>query len=472
MGFLLRSSVVSGGGGGEPTPLRTRYVRQAANGGSASNDGLTRTTAWTMEHATQGGVLQPGDLIIMVDDGTPYIDAADYGSDIWQRAWDIDTDGTAEHPIIFRSENPRQTVIANRVVSGQKAPAICIRRNHIWFENFTIEGTAKFRGIDDQNEGQPDYIPPVYVTGSRFRYCNLLYGGREGTDGSLNWGFNPQWADSCYVEHCYVSGMGPDPDASQNPNNTGDNTACCDIFESINCHIRYNDFDATGVNSAVGLKAGGCIGNRIYGNIFRNGRSGFGGTAGTGVYMKANTAFDTQPDPCSDNHIYENLAIDFYDFIFFNHGCSDNTVYNNTAYNCDRFTRQFQTNSTNNQYWNNIIDRSSGTTRFYYHEGIGGVETWGNYVSYSNYNVLASLSGSSLAYSDQGWSPVSLTDWRDNTIGATVSGRDVNSVTTEPSLDTAGDYDYTNAALNGAGRYGDNPGWNRTGSIQLGPDWA
>lgn len=431
----------------EFVPLRTRYVSTT---GSSSNNGASLETAWTLAYAVTQAI--KGDLILIADG--EYSDTTNYGSNNWMLAFNTSNSGTAEDPIVFRSINHLGAKIVGAVKSGSnRCPAVGILdRKNIWWERCDLVGTAKIRGTDGN--------PPSYTAeGCRFRYCRIS-GDFEGTDGSLNWGGSFQFAKACIFEHCVVTGMVVPSGAGENNGYTGDNSACIDIFKSIECIVRNCDLDATNVNACVALKAGQCHDNLIYNNFFRNVRSGFGGTAGTCVYMKANTA---ETDFCDRNKIYNNVGIDAYEFVFFNHNCRETQVYNNTAYNCDRFMRQWKTSNTSTQYWNNLhIDNSPQYRYFIEAFGGGGISESSDvspYIDYSDFNCWVGQTSTFARWAD-GSISLSLSTWRSVQTG--VDGHDMNSLSPSNATGLLVDPDNEDfrpaGSLIGAGRFGDNIG--------------
>lgn len=379
----------------------------------------------------------------------------------WYSAFSPRNSGTALAPITIRSETPRAAVLVARHLvdeppaSSEEYPAMAIfTSSHIVVDGFQAKGQMKIQhgGVDPQ-AGIPNL--PQYVT---IQNCEVLYGSKEGTDASLNYGIMIHSSNYNTLRNNRVHQM-------RDSGNNSNNTAVIMAFASAHNLIENNDADAGNgvVYSAYGQKAGQIHDNVWRRNIARNAVVGFLGKGGTnGASYSDNETF------------YENVIINSQIAFNLNHNSRYWKVYNNTAYKVDFFMNQWQLNSVGNQYWNNLVvlapqsepppqPETPPATRpqgFYRIED--GTTDWSAHISYSDHNFINTgasvFARSALTYS--------LDQWRQ------AVGDDLNSRSGDPQFDDLAGFTLrATSPARSAGRNGEDMGAYPTGTGTVGPTW-
>lgn len=317
----------------------------------------------------------------------------------WYSAFNPARSGAPSAPITIKSDPPLAAVLVPRDFNASaqsQYPALSIyQRQYIVIDGFKAEGMLKIHH-DVQGASQ-------YVT---IQNCDVVYGSQLGDDASLNWGIAIHVSDNNIVRNNEVRNM-------RSSGNNSENTAAFMNFASSYNLIENNDADASNgvVLSAYGQKAGNIHNNTWRRNIARNAPVGFLGKGGTGG------------GTYSDNEMfYQNIIINTERAFHLNHNSRYWRVYNNTVYNVDLFLNQWQLNSVDNQFWNNIVfDASRGA---YQVEDLSG-PNWNTYISLSNYNFWGSLTRSFARWS-YGSNSQTLDEWRSAT------NFEANSLTGDP----------------------------------------
>jgi nitrogen regulatory protein PII len=401
----------------------------------------------------------PGDTVI--------VKAGEYTDPnaTWYSAFTPARSGTADAPITIKSDPPLAAVLVPRGFSqtpptvpnnNPEYPAMAIfSRTHIIVDGFMAKGQLKIQhgGVDPQ---QGIFNLPQYVT---IQNCEVLYGGKEGTDASLNYGVVIHSSNYNTLRNTRVHSL-------RSSGNHSNNTAAIMLFAAAHNVIENNDADAGHgtVYSAYGQKAGQIHDNIWRRNIARNAIVGFLGKGGTSGSSYA------------DNETYyENLIINSQIAFNLNHNSRYWRVYNNTAYNVDFFLNQWQLNSVDNQFWNNIVvlapqsqpppqpEPPPQTRPQAVYRIEDGTSDWNTYISYSNHNFTGSA-GAIFARSAQTYD---LAEWR------SLVGHDQESL-----FGNAGFEDLISFRLQpdspakGAGRYGEDMGAYPNSAGTIGVSWG
>lgn len=356
----------------------------------------------------------------------------------WYSAFSPARSGTATQPITIKSDPPLAAVLVPRDYSTSaqsRYPALSIyQKQYIVIDGFKSEGMLKIHN-DVQGGSQ-------YVT---IQNCEVVYGGQQGDDASLNWGIAVHVSDNNVIRNNHVYNL-------RSSGNSSENTAAIMNFGSSYNLIENNDADAGNgvVYSAYGQKAGNIQYNTWRRNIARNAPVGFLGKGGTnGATYSDNETF------------YQNVILNTDRAFHLNHNARNWRVYNNTAYNVRLFLNQWQLNSVNNQFWNNIVVQASGGA--YQIEDLGS-PSWATYISYSNYNFWGSVA-STFAKWQYGSNSQSLSQWRSAT------NYDANSLTGDPLFVDAAQGNFKlqgGSPARGAGRDGVDMGAYPTGTEVVG----
>lgn len=317
----------------------------------------------------------------------------------WYSAFNPAQSGTPTQPITIKSDPPLAAVLVPRdftVSSQSEYPALSIyQRQYVVVDGFKAEGMIK---IHHDTLGASQYVT--------VQNCEVIYGSQLGQDASLNWGIAIHVSDNNVVRNNFVHNM-------RSSGNNSENTAAIMNFASSFNLIENNDADAGNgiVFSAYGQKAGNIRNNTWRRNVARNAPVGFLGKGGTGG------------GTYSDNEtFYQNIIINTGRAFHLNHNSRHWRIYNNTAYNVQLFFNQWQLNSVDNQFWNNIVYGASQGA--YQIEDLAS-PNWSGYISHSDHNFWGSLPGS-FARWQYGSSSQTLSDWRSAT------NFDANSLTGDP----------------------------------------
>lgn len=356
----------------------------------------------------------------------------------WYSVFTPARSGEPNRPITIKSDPPLGAVLVPldyNTTRQSTLPAMSIyQKRHIVVDGFKAEGMIKIHN-DVQGDSQ-------YVT---IQNCEVLYGSQQGDDASLNWGIAVHVSDNNVIRNNLVHSM-------RSSGNTSENTAAIMNFASSYNLIENNDADASNGNvySAFGQKAGNIHNNTWRRNIARNAPVGFLGKGGTGGATYA------------DNEtFYQNIIINVDRAFHLNHNSRYWRVYNNTAYNVRLFHNQWQLNSVDNQFWNNIVSQASGGA--YQIEALG-TPTWTTYIAYSNYNFWSSVASTFAKWQD-GASSQTLSEWR------AATNFDANSLTGDPLFVNAAQGNFKlqpSSPARGAGRDGVDMGAYPTGNEVIG----
>jgi hypothetical protein len=409
------------------------------NQNANANDSNAGTATAPLRTLTAGvAQANPGDVVI--------VKAGRYSdpNSTWYSAFTPARSGTQAAPITIRSEPKLAAVLVPRdFQTGSRQstmPALSIyQKQYIVIDGFKAEGMMKIHH-DVMGTGQ-------YVT---IQNCEIQYGSQQGDDPSLNWGLAIHVSNNNVLRNNRIFNM-------RSSGNNSENTGAVMNFASAYNLIENNDADAGNgiVYSAFGQKAGNIHDNVWRRNIARNAVAGFEGKGGTG-----GDSF------CDNETFYNNIIINTERAFSLNHNSRHWKVYNNTAYNVKFLLNQWQLNSLDNQFWNNLV--VSAGSSVYQIEDLT-TSNFAPYISYSNYNFLMSAP-SAFARWAYGGSTLSLAQWR------TTTGMDANTLT--------GDALFVNAAGNnfklqsgspaiGRGRNAENIGAYATGNevigVNLGP---
>jgi hypothetical protein len=382
----------------------TIYAAPSALGnGSGSSEANAATLRDALDDAVAGS-------IIGVLDGT-YSDS----TATWYVAFNPANSGTSGSPVVIVAKN-RHGATLQRYAAG--LPAIQPwQRNYVIVDGFSIIGRAGLRG---EATGENSTI------GHHNQLVNLTIdeGDIEGDDASLNWGICLHSTNDSIVRNCKVAGM-------INRGNTSTNTAAIMLFGvSWRNTIEYCDADATNVHSAFGQKGGNLFESVWRYNVARNARDGDDGGSGCGYLGKGDTGGTSY---CDDHEYYGNVAINCKDAFFLNHNSRRWLVYNNVAYNCDNFLRQWQLNSVDNDFFNNIM--YDGTRAYDIEALTGDPPVFEPYIEYSDYNCFYSLTDFAQgAYGDQ---YATMASW------TAAQSMDGNSTTSNPGFTNAAADDFT-----------------------------
>lgn len=356
----------------------------------------------------------------------------------WYSAFSPARSGTAALPITIRSDPRLSAVLVPRdynTSSQSRYPALSIyQKQYIVVDGFKAEGMLKIHN-DVQGGSQ-------YVT---IQNCEVVYGSQQGDDASLNWGIAVHVSDNNVIRNNHVHNL-------RSSGNNSENTAAIMNFGSSYNLIENNDADAGNgvVHSAYGQKAGNIQYNTWRRNIARNAPVGFLGKGGTNGATY------------SDNEsIYQNIILNTDRAFHLNHNSRYWRVYNNTAYNVRLFLNQWQLNSVDNQFWNNIVAQASGGA--YQIEDLGS-PSWPSYISHSNHNFWSAIASTFAKY-QYGASSQTLSEWRSAT------GFDANSLTGNPLFVDVAQNNFrlqVGSPARGAGRDGVDMGAYPTGTEVIG----
>lgn len=356
----------------------------------------------------------------------------------WYSSFTPARSGEPNRPITIKSDPPLGAVLVPRdynTSTQSTYPAMSIyQKRYIIVDGFKSEGMLKIHN-DVQGESQ-------YVT---IQNCEVMFGGQQGDDASLNWGIAVHVSDNNIIRNNLVHSM-------RSSGNSSENTAAIMNFGSSYNLIENNDADAGNgiVHSAFGQKAGNIHNNIWRRNIARNAPVGFLGKGGTnGATYADNETF------------YQNIIINVDRAFHLNHNSRYWRVYNNTAYNVRLFHNQWQLNSVDNQFWNNLVSQASGGA--YQIEDLG-TPAWTTYISYSNYNFWSSIANT-FAKWQYGGSAQTLNQWR------AATNFDANSLTGDPLFVNAAQGNFklqTGSPARGAGRDGVDMGAYPTGNEIIG----
>lgn len=356
----------------------------------------------------------------------------------WYSVFTPARSGEPNRPITIKSDPALGAVLVPRdfnTSTQSTYPAMSIyQRRYIVVDGFKSEGMLKIHN-DVQGGSQ-------YVT---IQNCEVEYGGQQGDDASLNWGIAVHVSDNNVIRNNLVHRM-------RSSGNNSENTAAIMNFGSSYNLIENNDADAGNgiVYSAFGQKAGNIHNNIWRRNIARNAPVGFLGKGGTnGATYSDNETF------------YQNIIINADRAFHLNHNSRYWRVYNNTAHNVRLFHNQWQLNSVDNQFWNNIVSQASGGA--YQIEDLG-TPAWATYISYSNYNFWSSVAGT-FAKWQYGASSQTLSEWR------TATSYDANSLTGDPLFVNAAQGNFklqSGSPARGTGRDGVDMGAYPTGNEIIG----
>ena len=413
-----------------PAEARDIYVDAQS---SAANDSNTGTSAAPLRTLTAGvAQANAGDVVI--------VKAGRYSDPnaTWYSAFTPARSGTASAPITIRSEPALAAVLVPRDYNTSRQsqyPALSIyQKQYIVVDGFKSEGMMKIHH-DVMGSNQ-------YVT---IQNCEILYGSTQGDDASLNWGLAIHVSNNNVLRNNRIHSM-------RSSGNSSENTGAVMNFASSYNLIENNDADAGGgiVYSAFGQKAGNIHNNVWRRNIARNAIAGFEGKGGTG-----GDSF------CDNETFYNNIIINTERAFSLNHNSRHWKVYNNTAYNVQYFLNQWQLNSVDNQFWNNLV--VSARNSVYQIEDLT-TSNFAPYISYSNHNFLMSVA-SSFARWQYGGANFTLAQWRTNT------GHDTNSLTGDALFVNAAGGDFKLQASSPArdrGRGGEDIGAYATGSEIIG----
>lgn len=434
------------------------YVSSAGPTYYASTTGSTNPAhgslenPWTLKYAlTQ---LVAGDTLRVLDGD--YSDTEDYGSQSWAQAFNPTNSGTAGNPITIISHNLHGATLHKTVKGADHCPAIGIlERDYITVSGFRIDGTAKARGIDGSTGG------PNMKKGVIFENLEIIGGDYEGDDTSLTWGAVFQWMQFSTMRGCYAHSM---RDAV-----TGDNTSCFENFNGTDNVFEFNEAEVTGVYAGFAQKAGDCHRNVFRYNVVYGFNTGDSGETGCAFYNKADTAASKFAD---DNEYYGNVVYNGIIAFKQNHNCRRTKIYNNTAYDVDYLYSQFQNNNIDAQIYNNIC-YGDGSTRAYFLEAASGATPdLSVYVDKANHNVFFNMGATDHCYWGFGSNSISLASFRTSAQTVSMTGRDVDSITTNPSFVNAAAFDFhlDGGPAIGTGEGGVNRGAYFDGN-EAGPEW-
>jgi len=324
----------------------TYYVDQGDSRASDSNSG-TATSPWkTLLKATQTAVA--GDVVVVK--AGRYVDPAS----TWEAAFNPVNSGTAQAPIVFRSEPRLAAVVAPGDFPLNHSQAFGVEnRNYIVIDGFKAEGQIQMLGC----------------IGGTIQNCEVIYGSVEGDDLSLNWGLTLHTSSQMLVRNNYVHNM-------NNDGNNAHNTAGIMVFQSNNSVIENNDVDCGGgtVYASYGQKGGLITFNVWRRNIARNGVTGFLGMGSTD-----NTKLS------SDNQFYSNIIINSSQSAFeLDHATARFDIYNNVAYNSGAFVWAGYDDAANTamRFWNNLVVGGKDG----YHRETGATVDWHALVASSDHN--------------------------------------------------------------------------------------
>jgi hypothetical protein len=424
--FLCGALLVSGF-----AAARDIYVDQ---NNSAANDNNAGTAAAPLRTLTAGVAQASAGDVVIVKAGR-YSDP----NSTWYSAFTPARSGTATAPITIRSEPAlAATLVPRDFQTGSRQsqmPALSIYRSqYIIIDGFKADGMMK---IHHDVMGTAQHVT--------IQNSEIQYGSQQGDDPSLNWGLAIHVSNNNILRNNRIYNM-------RSSGNNSENTGAVMNFASAYNLIENNDADAGGgiVYSAFGQKAGNIHDNVWRRNIARNAIAGFEGKGGTG-----GDSF------CDNETFYNNIIINTERAFSLNHNSRHWKVYNNTAYNVDYFLNQWQLNSVDNQFWNNLI--VSASNGVYQIEDLT-TSNFGPYISYSNYNFVMS-SASQFARWSYGSSSLSLSQWRSTT------GMDANTLTGDVLFVNAAGGNFklqTGSPAKARGRNGEDIGAYATGSESIG----
>lgn len=388
---------------------------------------------------------EPGSTTIFLD-GT-YIDPnAD-----WNHTWAGGADGEEGAPIVWRSLNPRGAILAGFNAGTPEDPdyraGIQPQGNsYRTYRGFTVQHQACIRGTDNgDGTFSGDYI--------LFEDLDVIEGGPQGTDTTLNWGIGVTNTEHSEVRNCRFAGALAWPGS--------DNSGGLECFNSRHCIFEFNDVDGTNLYSTFGTKAGNCNGNIWRYNIARAGSIAF--------YMKSNTGETLN---CDDQQFYGNLILPHSDYAFKGNARQNRSkIFNNTAIGCPRFYSMWKLNSTLIELYNNIFAGTSDAWLYEVEELGGASPDFSPYISKANYNCARNLRASPITWGFGG-STMTWANWIANQ--TSVIGHDANSTSSDPLFTNEAGGDYTLQAgspCRNAGEGGIDMGYTGVTS-RVGTDWA
>jgi len=404
-------------------------------GSPSANDANSGTDSAPLKTLKAGLALaMPGDTVI-VKPGR-YSDP----TATWYSAFTPTRSGTAAAPIVIKSVPALGAVLVPADYSPTRhsqLPAMSIyQKQYIVVDGFRADGQIKI-----MNDVVP--IGAQFVT---VQNCDIYYGSQEGGDNSLNWGLAILNSNNNVLRNNIVRDM-------KSSGNDSSNTAAIMLFASSNNIVENNDADAGNgvVYSAFGQKAGNIHDNIWRNNIARNAKVGFLGKGGTsGASYSDNETF------------YGNIIVNAEVAFNLNHNSRFWKVYNNTAYNTQYFMNQWQLNSVDNQFWNNLVVNSPGG--MYQIEDLTS-SSFSSYITYSNHNFFSRV-GANFARWSYGSGNFSLQEWR------TATGQDSASVSGDPLFVDAAGGNFRlqgTSPAKGRGRNGEDIGAYATGRESIGP---
>jgi len=261
-----------------------------------------------------------------------------------KRAFNPANSGTPGHPITFKSVPTRAAILVSSDPNRRDIAMAPENRSYITIDGFKVEGrlgaTASNNIILQNNE--------------------VIYGGPQGNDASLNWGIVLQGTDDSVVRNNYVYDL-------MGTGNFTHNTAGIMLIAGGRRNlIEHNFVDASAaggsggmygeaVRSAYGQKGGDIIDSTWRRNIAINAPVGFFGIGSTDQ-----TKFST------DNAFFENIIVnaEITAFSLFRNSQRFD-IYNNTAYQVGGLllgsfadTHDHYSEASNNEdisLWNNIV---------------------------------------------------------------------------------------------------------------------
>lgn len=403
--------------------MTTYYVSPTGND---SNDGSVGSPWLTMTKAA--ATLVAGDIALFAD-GTYTATTGTYES-----VFSPTNSGTVGNPITFKSLNPRGAILAPRTT---QVPVWCPNtRNYIVLDGFYSTGHIAAHGC-------------TFVT---IKNCEVINGGTEGADTSLNWGINLHGSNDCLIQNNYVHDL-------VSRGNTAINTAGIMVgFGALRNVIENNLVDGRGgsIYSCYGQK-GGNIANSIWrNNIARNGRTAF--------LVRGSTDQTLFSD---DNSYYGNIVYNMQEAAFYLESNARRTlIYNNTALNVKRFVyggylSDAAMGNVDTNAYNNIV--SGAPTSVYMRDPTS--VSWPAFLTAANYNLFYNVTRVG-RWEDGASGYTTLADWQAGT------PFDDNSLTSDPLLANVANMDYSlsgGSPAIGTGSGAVNMGAFPTGSETVGP---
>ena len=374
----------------------TYYVSPS---GSDSNSGTTASSPWeTITKAADTAVA--GDTVI-VKAGT-YTDPTATS----QEAFNPANSGTSTNPITFKSDPPLAAILIE-FKSGVPALAV-YGRNNIVIDGFKVEGRL---GV-------------YYSDHITIQNNEVIKGGIQAGDASLNWGIIVHTADDNIIRDNYVHDM-------LHSGNSSHNTAGIMVGFIANRNIiERNYVDAGGgtVYSAYGQKGGDINDNTWNNNIAENAKVGFLGMGSTDGTKWA-----------SDNNFFNNTIINCTIGAFeLDHNTQRFKIQNNTAYNCTSFLHAIKASNIDHEISYNIGVGYTYAIRWEGYSEVSGsiVTPFTSLINYSDNNCFHEFP--SFAYREK--TPTlnyTFAEWKDAT------SHDSNSYFTDPLFEDVDKNNFT-----------------------------